>query len=375
MAALERVVALPEIAPSPRAATLLRTAVLLQATVIEQAPAVAMIIFRNFLRLKIKTAGGQSGILATVRITSILEKLRQHLQENRLSALNLKLPFFTSIQSTNVESSTVHAGKFIALTLPLILTMIIVATCVSFSVDSIDGERSRKTWQLLLVSPLDRNSLLYGKLAATVLSVFLGIATCFTSLLVCSALADASHMDLGITFGIPEALTAAMLSVPLVISLSAFFFLLCMCARNTQEASIFTTAATIVCTLLPFVSTIPSKFIAPALFLIPVVNVALCVSESLETGLVAGHFAMAIFTSCLIRAACIYGCTTFLKTNPCSSTSERPVSFEETTEGSLSAFAQLFSYYFSTSVRFSCLGIPFTAQSSRRYVCLHCQPG
>ncbi len=269
--------------------------------------------FQKLPTIKIKTAGGQSGLLATVRITSILEKLRQHLQENRLSALNLKLPFFTSIQSTNVESSTVHAGKFIALTLPLILTMIIVATCVSFSVDSIDGERSRKTWQLLLVSPLDRNSLLYGKLAATVLSVFLGIATCFTSLLICSALADASHMDLGITFGIPEALTAAMISIPLVISLSALFFLLCMCARNTQEASIFTTAATIVCTLLPFVSTIPAKFVAPALFLIPVVNVALCVSESLETGLVAGHFATTIFTSCLIGAACIYGCTNVLK--------------------------------------------------------------
>src|SRR5262249_11128963 len=150
------------------------------------------------------------------------------------------------------------------------------------------------TWVLLLVSALNRQSLLYGKLLTTVLVVAAALAVCLFGLLIVSHLGTNVGVEESTRFGLEGTLITALLCVPLAVSLSALYFLLAICARTTQEASIFTSAVMIVAMCMSMACIVPDKFIAPAMYLVPVVNVSVCLGQALQTGINANNLIMTV---------------------------------------------------------------------------------
>ncbi|HEY9772836.1 MAG TPA: CPBP family glutamic-type intramembrane protease [Planktothrix sp.] len=296
----------------------------------------------------IKTRTGQAGFMTGARLDAALDYLHRQLLSERLAAEHLDQPWFTRVEAERVKNNLTRAGKFVVITLPFLLTTIVTVMCVSYAVDSVSGERVRKTWQPLLVSAIDRNSLLWGKLICTVMTAMLGVFVCVGSLLACSAYAVQNGFGDSIRFEWQEAGIALLFALPLAAFLSAMFFFICSCAKSTQEAGLFTTATTMVLTLIPLAAVVPPKYVAPALYMMPVINDALCISESLQQGVSVVHFLATLVSSCALAAVFVYGCTKVLQSETLLWNVQVPIEYRRdylgTTVALLTAVFLLFFY-------------------------------
>ncbi len=84
----------------------------------------------------------------------------------------------------DVASDEEASGLLFAMILPMILMVMMYSSCVSFSVESIAGEKERGTIASLLITPTPRNQIIIGKvLALSVMALLSGISSFLGTLL------------------------------------------------------------------------------------------------------------------------------------------------------------------------------------------------
>lgn len=259
--------------------------------------------------ITVEAKTGSEGYRALSIIENSLEACRSEIVKSRLSDLNREHRLAVDVQLTDTASRHPMVGSYVSISLPLLVTSIIVLLCTASAVDVVTGEKSRRTWVLLLVSPLDRHAILYGKLVTTVLVVTAALVVCLTSLLAVSYVGVHLGLSDSVGFSVQAALITALLCLPLSLVVTGLYFFLASCARTTQEANLYTSAALIVSMGLTMACVVPYKFIAPAMYLVPVVNVSICLSQALQIGINWSTLLLTIVSSAIFAVLCLYGCT------------------------------------------------------------------
>lgn len=101
-------------------------------------------------------------------VNGVLEPYRQVLLADRIGDME-QLTIFT-IDEKNEESAIQNEGKaqgkMLGMMIPYIITILLFASAMSLGIDMITGEKERGTMAALLITPVKRSAIVYGKLLA-----------------------------------------------------------------------------------------------------------------------------------------------------------------------------------------------------------------
>lgn len=166
----------------------------------------------------------------------------------------------------------------------LMVLMVLLATSYP-AIDLVTGERQRGTLALLLVAPVERRSIMYGKIAVVVL---VGILTTILGLIsigvtlqfgpIKETIADAvPRFDFSINAG----LLIFLVMLPLVVFISALTVYVSAWTRTFQQAQGYLFPLLLVVLFLASAAQVPDLASNHMLLYIPIANTTLCIKEIL----------------------------------------------------------------------------------------------
>jgi sodium transport system permease protein len=180
---------------------------------------------------------------ANTKFTDLIEKYRVKLLEDRLGSLDSITVFTVNTDNKDAEQQddSKAGGKILGTILPYIISILLFAGAMSLGSDSIAGEKERGTMATMLVLPVKRSSIVYGKLLA--LMVLSAMSACvyggglLVSAPVMAMFMSVTGMKFTITFVQGVLLMVLIVSivfvyVALVVALSVF-------AKDTKEAGTY----------------------------------------------------------------------------------------------------------------------------------------
>lgn len=183
-----------------------------------------------------------SNAAATVFDEIVLAPLENGLLQNRFGNMDLLTVFNTN--SDLIIDEEKAGGQFLAMMLPYFMVIMLFASAMSVCVDAIAGEKERGTMATMLLSPVKRSSIVYGKLFAlsllSVLSsmVYAGSAIFGMPLMTKGMGADAADaLPMNLSLTIPQALQLVVLMITLVLLFVAVICLLSVFAKTVKEAN------------------------------------------------------------------------------------------------------------------------------------------
>lgn len=177
----------------------------------------------------------------------LLEDYRLELLEQRIGTLD-KIQIFT-VDSDNeeqvIQDDNKAGGKMLGTMLPYMICMLLFAGVMSFGADAFAGEKERGTLATLLVAPVKRSHIVYGKLLALMVLAALSALDYGISMLASFPLMAVSMGDSGMSFHISFGQAVLMLAiiVSLVFVYVAIIGTCAVFAKNMKEASTFLTPA------------------------------------------------------------------------------------------------------------------------------------
>lgn len=270
----------------------------------EVAPSEAPSVKAELPIIQLKYDGRQTGgVLALGRVEGVLNTFRDKLLRERLILLGsdetlLNDPSFSYVKS---KAGADRTDAMLATVLPYIQIFMILIAILYPSLDLITGERERGTLQLLLVAPTSRSGIMMGKLLVVVTIGFLAVLMGLTSLYTCLSMKWVTLPgSQGITSSMPAIgfLFALVISVPLVVTLSALSMLVAACARTFQQGQALFLPFMIV-TLIPvLVASVPDTELASLIALVPIANLSLCLKEACEGKFQWVWIFISVTTSC-----------------------------------------------------------------------------
>lgn len=172
----------------------------------------------------------------------VLAPLEDGLLQSRFGNLDLLTAFNTKADLIIDEEKA--GGEFIAMMLPYMMVIMLFASAMSVCIDAIAGEKERGTMASMLLSPVKRSSIVYGKLfALSLLSmlsamVYAGSAIFGMPLMNKGLGADAAEaLPMNLSLTVPQALQLLVLMITLVLLFVALICLLSVFAKTVKEAS------------------------------------------------------------------------------------------------------------------------------------------
>jgi sodium transport system permease protein len=227
--------------------------------------------------------------LVNIRVSGILGRWRKDLKEVRLVRAGLPGDFDTPFHIHDPEkaksiSRQEEEGLFAVLVrvFPFVLVMWSLAGALYPAVDLCAGEKERGTMETLLISPVSREEIVFGKF----LTIWLFSAATALLNLVSMAVTtwQLSAARPGASFR-PDAL---FWGVALLLPLSAFFSALCLAvgayARSSKEGQYYLMPLFLVTMPLIFLTLAPGVELNPFYSMVPVTGVALLLQKLVGEG-------------------------------------------------------------------------------------------
>lgn len=177
-------------------------------------------------------------------LNKLLEPYRQKLLQERVGDLE-QLKIFT-VDATNedsvIQNDNKAQGKIFGFVIPYMITIALFAGAMNLGADSFAGEKERGTMAALLVTPIKRSAIVYGKLFALMIlsglsSLIYGGAMIFAMPLLYRTLGALTGQDLHF---MPSQMV--MMLVLIVTLVFLYVALIAMCAtfaKNMKEASTY----------------------------------------------------------------------------------------------------------------------------------------
>jgi sodium transport system permease protein len=243
---------------------------------------------------------------ADARITLVVAEACRCWAQKRLKSRGLTEAFIEPLAmkrgtdlATRSERTLAQIGGF----LPYIVILFTFLGAMYPAIDLGAGEKERFTLETLLLSPLSRTELAFGK---SLVILITALITAFLSLL---------SLALSVKYLVPErllqvldvhidpgtAVAAALLTIPPAVSFTGVLLALSIYARSFKEAQNYMTALMYVIVLAPMAGLLPGLELDWKLALIPLVNVSLLARDFLKGSTNWGYYA-ATLGSCLALA-------------------------------------------------------------------------
>ncbi|MFM2244191.1 MAG: hypothetical protein RL071_265 [Pseudomonadota bacterium] len=233
------------------------------------------------------------------RVEDVLERVRVEDEAARWQAAGIPLrpDELMKLTEVDLDEATDRAGALLSRLVAPLLVAVLLSGALPVGIATLPAERENGTFESLLVSSLDRRTLLWGK-ALVVLGACGAVGLVgLSALVVAVALSPLQLGPLSIPdLAVPPARLAlvALLALPLLLQLSAGILALCARARDARQARVLAAPLLLVAGGLASLPAVPGATEISALTLIPVGGPALAIASALQGGLGTGAAAGAL---------------------------------------------------------------------------------
>lgn len=184
------------------------------------------------------------------RIRGAIGSYAQQLGTLKLIARGVDPEVLTTVMLDELDVSTA-AGRSVVL-LGMLTYFLLLATLVGgfyLAIDSTAGERERHSLEPLLTTPVERSSLLLGKMAATTIYMLLALALTLVGFTIALDFVSLEPLGMSSGFGIGAALAAFAILLPFAPLGAALMTLVASFTKSYKEAQTYLTLVLLVPTL------------------------------------------------------------------------------------------------------------------------------
>jgi sodium transport system permease protein len=240
-------------------------------------------------------------------LNSFIEGYRMSLLEARIGNLDT-LTVFT-VDTTNedsvIQNDNKAQGKLLGSVIPYMITILLFASAMNLGTDSFAGEKERGTMASLLITPIKRSQIVYGKLFALMIlsglsALIYGGSLIFAMPLLYKMLGAMTGQNLSF----PPRQMCMMLAlivtlVFLYVALIAFFSTL---AKNIKEASTFITPVYLIVMVVGIFTIYQGDDVTAMQYLIPLFGPTMALKNVFTLDITVAGFALAIVSNLLTGA-------------------------------------------------------------------------
>ncbi len=183
------------------------------------------------------TSGNYSSQARSVFEQTILSPLRTNLLQERFGELEA-LQVFTA-DSISIDEEGGAAAEILAMMMPYFITMMLFASVMGLGVDAIAGEKERGTMAILLLAPVKRYKIAWGKILS--LAILASISACVYAAAMLFSLPNMmeSMMQDAISsyhLTIMQVITLMLIMISMVLLFVSMVSIVAVYARTQKEA-------------------------------------------------------------------------------------------------------------------------------------------
>lgn len=254
---------------------------------------------------------------AYYKVDDVLNRYKEDILASRLGGAAYTEVFASDTMETFNEQKA--SGRMLGMLLPMLITIFLFAGAMQIGIDSIAGEKERGTMANLLLAPVPRRTIAFGKLISLGVVAILSACSSFLGIMLSLPFSGAmftggSEMNLSLSFTPLQILQLILLMITLTGIFVGIICTLSVYAKSVKEAGTTIMPAYLVvmfCGLIPMFSQATPEF---SQFLVPVygsvlalksllvgelttLNWLVCCVENLAIAGVLGLFAGKLFDS------------------------------------------------------------------------------
>ena len=246
-------------------------------------------------------------------LNSFLEGYRKKLLADRVGNLD-QLTVFT-VDTTNEESVIQNdnkaQGKMLGSVIPYMITILLFSSAMSLGSDSFAGEKERGTMASLLMTPVKRSGIVYGKLFALMIlaglsALIYGGAMIFAMPVYYRTIGAMTGQELSFSAGqMVMLLTIIVTLVFFYVAVIAFFSTL---AKTVKEASTYMTPIYIVVMVVGMLTIFKGDDVELIRYLIPIFGPSMALKNIFTLELTGAGFLLSVLSN--LGAGVIFACLT-----------------------------------------------------------------
>jgi len=247
------------------------------------------------IKIFTKSTETQSEVSAG-KIQSLLGILNQTIANQRLTekAIDPSVVQVVNVSKEDIATATEKGGFFLGLLLPMFIVLFTFIGGMYIAIDISAGEKERKTLEALLLTPLSKMKIVFGKFLAvattSITSVVLAVSSLYIAFKIWTP--DFGDQFSGLEFSISGQTILIMLGMGIILSIMFAGLLLAVAifAKSYKEAQNYVMPFYII-TILPvaILGNFPGFKPSLGYFFIPAVNAVLLFKENLLGVFEAGH--------------------------------------------------------------------------------------
>ena len=261
------------------------------------------------------TTGNYSSVAKNAFFELVMKPYETLLLQERLG--NLELLTVYAPQEVVIVDEDKANGEMFAMLLPYLITFLLFASAMSLCVDAIAGEKERGTMASLLLTPMKRSELVFGKIVAlsilaSISAMVYAVSMALAMPMMMKSMTGGADINLNVSFSFGQIISLILILVTLVYLYVALISLVAVVAKNVKEASTYVTPLYIVVLLAGMITMFQGGTQrSDILHIVPVYGTALSVQNlmtnelsSLQLGYsLLGNVLLAILlTFCITKA-------------------------------------------------------------------------
>ncbi len=239
----------------------------------------------------------------------VLNTYQQGLLQERIGNMEQLQVFYIDKQpeTSIIVDEKKQDGRMLGMLVPFLLNIMLFAGAMGLGVDAITGEKERGTLSSMLVSPIKRGEIVFGKLISLAILSSISAAVYAVSIVVAMPILmnGATGGALGsvsLQFSPLEILMLLAILIVVVYLYVSIVALVAVLARTSKEANTYVMPAYILVMLgsiMTYAGTGETKLIN---FFIPIYNSAVSIQNLMMGELTLAQFGATIFTVCVLAA-------------------------------------------------------------------------
>lgn len=198
-------------------------------------------------------------------------------------------------------------GKILSTMLPFLINIMLFAGAMGLGVDAITGEKERGTLSSMLVAPIKRSEIVFGKLISLAILSSISAAVYAFSIVVAlplmmGGIAGDAMGDMKLSFTLIEMIQLLIIMLALVYLYVALVALVAVVAKTSKEANTYVMPVYIIVMLGSLMTYMGSGQTKLEYFVIPIYNSAICIQNLLIGELTALQFGLTVGTTAFLAA-------------------------------------------------------------------------
>lgn len=244
-----------------------------------------------------------------------LEGYREQVIGERLGDVRYATPFLVDTATDNMSlvDEKKATGKGLGMMLPMLITIFLFAGAMGIGMDSIAGEKERGTMATLLVTPIKRQTIAFGKIISLGVIALISAASSFIGILISLPFSSmlfgqgSGEINIGaLQFGFSEYAQLGIIMITMTAIFVAVICLLSITAKNVKEAGTYITPIYMLVMIAGFMNMFTTKTPEFWQYLIPVYGNTVAIRSLLAFELTWTYTLACAGTSILTTAILVF---------------------------------------------------------------------